>query len=98
MNLRHYGNRNARRGFLRPGTGHFRTHGFGLIEQIERRNDAIGNDLPVGSRDEVDAISADGFTDQRYTAFGGLSADIRYRLLDRATAPFGFAVARSSNR
>ena len=25
-------------------------------------------------------------------AFGGLSADIRYRLLDRATAPFGFAI------
>ena len=33
-----------------------------------------------------------GFTDQRYTAFGGFSADIRYRLLDRASAPFGFAV------
>jgi hypothetical protein len=33
-----------------------------------------------------------GFTDQRYAAFGGLSADVRYRLLDRATAPFGFAV------
>ena len=30
--------------------------------------------------------------DQRYAAFGGLSADIRYRLLDRATAPFGFAI------
>jgi hypothetical protein len=33
-----------------------------------------------------------GFSDQRYAAFGGFSADIRYRLLDRASAPFGFAV------
>jgi hypothetical protein len=33
-----------------------------------------------------------GLADQRYTAFGGFSADIRYRLLDRASAPFGFAV------
>jgi hypothetical protein len=33
-----------------------------------------------------------GFADQRYAAFGGLSADIRYRLIDRATAPFGFAI------
>jgi hypothetical protein len=33
-----------------------------------------------------------GFADQRYTAFGGLAADIRYRLLDRASAPFGFAL------
>ena len=33
-----------------------------------------------------------GLTDQQYGAFGGLSADIRYRFLDRATAPFGFAV------
>jgi hypothetical protein len=32
-----------------------------------------------------------GFADQRYAAFGGLSADIRYQFLDRATAPFGFA-------
>jgi hypothetical protein len=32
------------------------------------------------------------FADQRYTAFGGVSADIRYRLLDRASAPFGFAI------
>jgi hypothetical protein len=34
----------------------------------------------------------DGLADQRYAAFGGLSADIRYRLVDRATAPFGLAV------
>jgi hypothetical protein len=33
-----------------------------------------------------------GLADQHYVAFGGASADIRYRLLDRATAPFGFAV------
>jgi hypothetical protein len=33
-----------------------------------------------------------GLADQHYTAFGGLSADIRYQFLDRATAPFGFAV------
>jgi hypothetical protein len=33
-----------------------------------------------------------GFDDQRYAAFGGFSADIRYRLLDRASAPFGFAI------
>jgi hypothetical protein len=33
-----------------------------------------------------------GFTDQHYVAFGGFSADLRYRLLDRATAPFGLAI------
>jgi len=33
-----------------------------------------------------------GFTDQRYTAFNGLSADFRYRFLDRGSAPFGFAL------
>jgi hypothetical protein len=33
-----------------------------------------------------------GLANQEYGAFGGLSADIRYRFLDRATAPFGFAV------
>ncbi len=39
-----------------------------------------------------DIAGVSGLFDQRYVAFGGLSADIRYRLLDRATAPFGFAV------
>ena len=39
-----------------------------------------------------DISGVSGLADQRYTAFGGLSADIRYRLLDRATAPFGFAI------
>ncbi len=33
-----------------------------------------------------------GLADQRYVAFGGLSTDIRYRFLDRATSPFGFAI------
>jgi hypothetical protein len=39
-----------------------------------------------------DIIGVSGLTDQRYSAFGGLSADFRYRFLDRATAPFGFAL------
>jgi hypothetical protein len=39
-----------------------------------------------------DVAGVSGLTDQRYAAFGGLSADIRCRILDRATAPFGFAV------
>jgi hypothetical protein len=39
-----------------------------------------------------DVAGVSGLTDQRYAAFGGLSADIRYRFLDRATAPFGFAI------
>jgi hypothetical protein len=39
-----------------------------------------------------DIAGVSGLLDQRYVAFGGFSADIRYRLLDRATAPFGFAV------
>jgi hypothetical protein len=39
-----------------------------------------------------DVAGVSGLADQRYAAFGGLSADIRYRFLDRATAPFGFAV------
>jgi hypothetical protein len=33
-----------------------------------------------------------GFADQHYAAPAGLSADIRYRFLDRASAPFGFAL------
>jgi hypothetical protein len=39
-----------------------------------------------------DITGVSGLADQRYTAFGGLSADIRYRLLDRASAPFGLAI------
>jgi hypothetical protein len=39
-----------------------------------------------------DVAGVGGISDQHYTAFGGLSADIRYRILDRATAPFGFAI------
>jgi hypothetical protein len=39
-----------------------------------------------------DVAGVSGLTDQRYAAFGGLSADIRYRILDRATAPIGFAI------
>jgi hypothetical protein len=39
-----------------------------------------------------DIAGVSGFANQRYTAFGGMSADIRYRILDRATAPFGFAI------
>ena len=39
-----------------------------------------------------DIAGVSGFADQRYAAFGGLSADIRYRILDRASAPFGFAI------
>ena len=39
-----------------------------------------------------DISGVSGLADQRYTAFGGFSADIRYRLLDRASAPFGFAI------
>lgn len=39
-----------------------------------------------------DITGVSGLSDQRYTAFGGFSADIRYRLLDRSSAPFGFAV------
>jgi hypothetical protein len=33
-----------------------------------------------------------GFEDRRQLAFGSFSADLRYRLLDRATAPFGLAI------
>ncbi len=33
-----------------------------------------------------------GLADQHYTAFGGLSASMRYRFLNRDTAPFGFAL------
>jgi hypothetical protein len=46
----------------------------------------------TAAANSYDITGVSGFADQRYTAFGGLSADIRYRLLDRASAPFGFAV------
>jgi hypothetical protein len=46
----------------------------------------------TGAVVSYDVAGVSGLLDQRYVAFGGFSADIRYRLLDRATAPFGFAV------
>jgi hypothetical protein len=46
----------------------------------------------TGAVTSYDVAGVSGLLDQRYVAFGGLSADIRYRLLDRATAPFGFAI------
>jgi hypothetical protein len=46
----------------------------------------------TGVVNSFDIAGVTGFADQRYTAFGGLSADIRYRFLDRASAPFGFAL------
>jgi hypothetical protein len=46
----------------------------------------------TGAVVSYDIAGVSGFADQRYVAIGGLSADIRYRLLDRASAPFGFAV------
>jgi hypothetical protein len=46
----------------------------------------------TGAVASYDIVGVSGFADQRYTSFGGLSADIRYRILNRATAPFGFAV------
>jgi hypothetical protein len=39
-----------------------------------------------------DIAGVSGFADQHYFAPGGVSADIRYRLLDRASAPFGLAI------
>jgi len=46
----------------------------------------------TGAVVSYDIAGVSGFADQRYVAFGGFSADIRYRLLDRASAPFGFAI------
>ena len=39
-----------------------------------------------------DITGVSGFENRRQLAVGGFSADFRYRLLDRATAPFGFAL------
>jgi hypothetical protein len=46
----------------------------------------------TGALVSYDIAGVSGLADQRYTSFGGLSADIRYRILDRVTAPFGFAI------
>jgi hypothetical protein len=46
----------------------------------------------TGAVNSYDITGVSGLADQRYTAFGGLSADIRYQFLDRASAPFGFAI------
>jgi hypothetical protein len=46
----------------------------------------------TGVVNSYDISGVSGLADQHYTAFGGLAADFRYRLLNRATAPFGFAV------
>src|SRR3984885_7903381 len=39
-----------------------------------------------------DIAGVSGLADQRYATFGGLSADIRYRLVDRPPAPLGLAI------
>lgn len=39
-----------------------------------------------------DIAGVSGLEDRRQVAFGGFSADLRYRFLDRATAAFGLAV------
>jgi hypothetical protein len=46
----------------------------------------------TGIVNAYDISGVSGFADQHETAFGGLSVDIRYRLLDRDSAPFGFAI------
>jgi hypothetical protein len=46
----------------------------------------------TGTVNSYDISGVSGFADQHYAAFGGLSADIRYQFLDRASAPFGFAI------
>src|SRR5580704_2030262 len=46
----------------------------------------------TGAVVSYDIAGVSGLADQHYVAFGGVSGDIRYRLLDRATAPFGLAV------
>ena len=46
----------------------------------------------TGAVVSYDIAGVSGLAGQRYTSFGGLSADIRYRILNRTTASFGFAV------
>jgi hypothetical protein len=46
----------------------------------------------TGMVNAYDISGVTGFADQHETAFGGFSADIRYRLLDRSSAPFGLAI------
>jgi hypothetical protein len=46
----------------------------------------------TGMVNAYDISGVTGFADQHEAAFGGLSADIRYRLLDRSSAPFGLAI------
>lgn len=51
----------------------------------------------TGIVDAYDISGVTGFADQHEMAFGGISADIRYRLLDRASAPFGLAIGAESH-
>jgi hypothetical protein len=46
----------------------------------------------TGMVNAYDISGVSGFADQHDTALGGLSVDIRYRLLDRSSAPFGLAI------
>jgi hypothetical protein len=46
----------------------------------------------TGIVNSYDIAGVSGLLDQRYTAFGGVAADIRYRLLNRATSPIGVAI------
>jgi hypothetical protein len=46
----------------------------------------------TGAVVSYDIAGVSGLADQHYVALGGASGDIRYRLLDRATAPFGLAI------
>ena len=61
-NLNHHANPYARGRLLRPGAGPFQTRGLGLVKQIEGRDDAIGNRLPVGGGNKVNAILVGGLT------------------------------------
>src|ERR1700753_4079483 len=46
----------------------------------------------TGVVNAYDISGVTGFADLHETALGGLSMNIRYRLLDRSSAPFGFAI------
>jgi hypothetical protein len=63
--------------------------GTGSVEFVPIKN--LRTEL-TGAVVAYDVAGVGGIPDQHYTAFGGLSADIRYRILDRASAPFGFAI------
>src|SRR6185437_7263863 len=54
--LCHHAERDAGSGFLRPQAGQVGALGIRLVDQVERRDDAVADNLPVRRGNKIDAV------------------------------------------